>query len=152
MINKIIDGISQKLFQEFGGKYKIYTEEVKQGLKAPCFFIDVLEPSEELFRGNRYRQINPFCIQFIPDTKEKKEKCSTIINELYRVLEYISIDETVEEENPIISLVRGSKMQGIYNDGRLNFYVNYDMFVIKSNDDTEKMEHYDYENKTEDFK
>ena len=61
MINRIIDAISMALNDEFNpnnkNNYKIYDEEVNQGLKTPCFFINALNPSEDLFRGNRYKEI-----------------------------------------------------------------------------------------------
>ena len=37
MINAIISGISITLDGAFG--YEVYGEEIKQGLKEPCFFI-----------------------------------------------------------------------------------------------------------------
>lgn len=37
MINKVIDGISKAINEEFGDEYNIYTEEIEQGLKEPCF-------------------------------------------------------------------------------------------------------------------
>ena len=37
--NDIIDGVSIKLNELFGEKYTIYTNNVKQGLQFPCFFI-----------------------------------------------------------------------------------------------------------------
>ena len=38
MINKIIDGICEKLNESFGDGYEVYTELKNQGLKEPCFF------------------------------------------------------------------------------------------------------------------
>ena len=42
MINSIIEGISASLNAEFGDDYTIYTENVEQGLKEPCFFISCI--------------------------------------------------------------------------------------------------------------
>lgn len=38
MMNDIIVGISTALYKEFGDEYEIYQEEIRQGLKEPCFF------------------------------------------------------------------------------------------------------------------
>lgn len=144
MINKIIDGISIAIDSEFNVDkdiYTIYDEEVNQGLETPCFFINSLNPSEDLFRGNRYKEINQFSIQFIPnDTdNEKKHTCNDIRERLFFCLEYI----TITEDNGK-SLIRGNKMYGEYVDGTLNFFVNYDLFVNKQKPIVDKMESYDY--------
>lgn len=46
MLNNVIAGIAIALNQEFGDDYEIYTEEIKQDLKEPCFFITLLNPSK----------------------------------------------------------------------------------------------------------
>ena len=45
MINSIIEAISISLNEEFGDGYEIHMEEIKQGLKEPCFFIACLNPT-----------------------------------------------------------------------------------------------------------
>lgn len=143
MINKIIDAISTTLFNEFNEEestYTIYTESVLQGLKTPCFFINSLNPSEDLFRNDRYFQTNQFCIQYIPDDEKEKVKCNEIRERLFDCLEYITIQESTE----IKSLIRGSKMSGEYSDGVLNFFVNYDMYVTKEKVENEPMDSCDY--------
>ena len=52
MINNVIAGIAIALNQEFGDDYEIYTEEIKQDLKEPCFFITLLNPSKTDFPSN----------------------------------------------------------------------------------------------------
>lgn len=149
MINNIIDGISITLNNEFNpngeNDYTIYDEEVNQGLKTPCFFINALNPSEDLFRGNRYKEVNQFCIQFIPSDSDysKKHTCNEIRERLFSCLEYITIEET-DGETKFKSLIRGNKMHGEYVDGTLNFFVNYDMFVKKKEIETDKMDSCDY--------
>ena len=145
MINKIIDGISLKLNEEFNDEYKIYTEEVKQGLKTPCFFINALDPSEELYRDNRYYQTNTFCVQYLPNTNNSKIECNDIRDRLFSILEYITIKET---EDTDLTLIRGNNMHGEYTDNMLNFFVNYNMFVVKEKEIIEKMNDYDYDNQT----
>lgn len=149
MINRIIDAISITLHNEFNSNstndYKIYDEEVDQGLKTPCFFINALNPSEDLFRGKRYKEVNQFCIQFIPEESdyEKKHTCNDIRERLFSCLEYITIKEN-DGKSEYESLIRGNKMHGEYVDGTLNFFVNYDMFVTKKEVETDKMDSCDY--------
>lgn len=62
MINSIVEAISCSLNKEFGDDYEIHNEEIKQGLKEPCFFIACLNPNNNLFLGKRYERTNQFCM------------------------------------------------------------------------------------------
>ena len=123
MISSIIKGISVAINTEFGDGYTIYTESIEQGLKEPCFFISCLNPTNKVFFGERYFRTNQMCIQYIPtNTSVEKEECNTVVERLFNCLEYITVGE-----DP----VRGSKMNSEIVDGILNFFVNYDLFIMK---------------------
>ena len=124
MINSIIEAISVTLNKEFGDDYEIHMEEIKQGLKEPCFFITCLNPTTELFLGKRYFRTNQFCIQYFPETNEKQRECNGVAERMLQCLEYITI---YGEDKPIM----GTKMKYEVVDGVLNFFVNYDCFVRK---------------------
>jgi hypothetical protein len=126
MINSIIEAISISLNAEFGDSYKNYTEEVKQGLKEPCFFISCINPTHNLFLGKRYFRENQFCIQYFPADKQRaKEECNSVAERMEFCLEWLTVTG---------DLVRGSKMKYEVVDGILNFFVNYDLFVYKVTD------------------
>lgn len=123
MISSIIKGISVAINTEFGDGYTIYTESIEQGLKEPCFFISCLNPTNKVFFGERYFRTNQMCIQYIPtNTSVEKEECNAVVERLFNCLEYITV-----EDDP----VRGSKMNSEIVDGILNFFVNYDLFIMK---------------------
>ena len=123
MIDKIVDGISMKLKNVFGAGYKIYPEAVEQGLKEPCFFIQLLEPNSTKMLGDQHRREYPFCVQHLPEDKgNSNSECYKTLDELYIALEYISIDG---------NLVRGVGMRGSVNDGILSFFVNYNVSLRK---------------------
>lgn len=123
MINKIIDAISISIYSEFGDNYEVYTDGVEQGLKEPCFFILCINPTNELFRNNKYFRTNHFVIQYFPSTDEPRVECNRITERLYDCLELI----TLKENGPS----RGTRMSSEIVDGVLNFFVNYDMYVYK---------------------
>ena len=52
--NDIIDGVSIKLNELFENVYTIYTNNVKQGLQFPCFFINSLPSNKKKLIGSRY--------------------------------------------------------------------------------------------------
>lgn len=122
MINKIIDGISEAIFIEFGTGYDIYTESIEQGLEEPCFSILCLNPTNQLFMGKRYYRTNQFVIQYFPSTDEKNQECNQVMERLFNCLETITVWG---------NLRIGRKMNGQIVDGVLNFQVNFDMFVYK---------------------
>ena len=122
MINSIIEEISVSLNEEFGDGYETHMEEIKQGLKEPCFFITCLNPTTELFLGKRYFRTNQFCIQYFPETNEKQRECNGVAERMLQCLEYITI---YGEDKPIM----GTKMKYEVVDGVLNFFVNYDCFL-----------------------
>lgn len=125
MTNLIIDAISIALNSEFGDDYEIHTEEIKQGLKEPCFLVICLNSTNKLFRGKRYFRTNQFCIHFFPEADEVNQKCHTAAERMQHCLEHI----TIESES---LQIRGTEMQHEVNDGVLNFFVNYDFFVCSA--------------------
>lgn len=134
MINKIIDGICEKLNESFGDGYEIYTELKNQGLKEPCFSVMCVNPINNQVIGNRYFRNNLFSILYFPASKEPKAECNTVLEKLYLALETIKIKETLPDESIKESLVRGTNMRGELVDGVLNFLVNFNLFVYKVED------------------
>lgn len=132
MINKIINAISNALFNEFGESYKIYTDDVKQGHSLPCFSIFCINPTRNHFFGNRYKNDNLFMILYFPsNTDEPTSEINEIIERLYECLEYI--DESGD-------LIRGTDMKGETVDGVLNFMVQYNMFTMKQSEQIDHMD------------
>lgn len=131
MINAIITGISRELGKEFGKRYKVYTEDVEQGLKEPCFFITCLNPTTKLFRGKKYFRTNQFCIQyFLENEKKANQECNEVAERLTWCLEYITADGDA---------MRGTNIHSEIVDGVLNFFVNYDCFVYRVEEPEENM-------------
>lgn len=129
MINTIIKSISITLDAEFNEKeYEFHMEDIKQDLKEPCFFIACLNPTINLFFGKRYFRKNQFVIQYFPESKEDlQSECNAVAERMTSCLEYI-ITTTGE-------MFRGTKMKYEVIDGIMNFFVNYDCFVYRVEQD-----------------
>lgn len=126
LINSIIEAISISLNAEFGDNYKIYTDELKQGLEGPCFFIFCINPTNRLYLGKRYFRENQFAVQYYPESElNKNSEFNSVSERFFDCLEYITVDD---------SLVRGTKMHCESTDEILSFFVNYDMFMYKLTD------------------
>lgn len=126
MINSIIETISITLDAEFTDKKcEIHMESIEQDLKEPCFFIKCLNPTTELFLGKRYFRRNQFVIQYFPESvTDLQRECNEVAEKMIWCLEYIT---PVGDDKPIM----GTKMNYEVIDGVLNFFVNYDCFVYK---------------------
>jgi hypothetical protein len=123
MVNDLIDGISVKLNQVFGNGYKIYSEEVKQGLKEPCFLIVSLNPSSTQVIGNRYFRQTPFDIHYFPAVIGNNEEINGVASRLFDALEYITLLNN--------DLVRGTEMHYEKVDNVLHFFVQYNLHIRK---------------------
>lgn len=124
MIDLIMDGISAKLNEVFGEGYEIYGDtDVVQGLKEPCFFIAILNPSQTQKLGKRCQRRHPFNIQYFPAVSGDNMELQAVASDCFDALEYITL--------PNGDMLRGSQMSYEIVDGVLNFRVNYDMFLTK---------------------
>lgn len=127
MLNKIIDGISVKLNETFGDGYRIYTESVKQGLKEPCFFIQLVNPGNKELLNIRFKRNNLFVIQYFPATDKPKAECNNVLDALFIALEEITVDGDPQ---------RGINRRGEMVNGVLSFFVNYNMVLKKVKEET----------------
>ena len=131
VINDLISGISNAIFDNFGENYEIHSEEITQGLKEPCFYIACVNPNHKRFLGERYYDGAPMCIQYFPkNSKKKNEECNAVAERLNGCLEVISLNDR---------LIRGSNMHYEIDGGVLHYFVSYDEFSYVYKDE-EKME------------
>lgn len=123
MVNEIIKGVSVKLNTTFGDHYKIYRNDVKQGLKQPCFFIAVLKPELSPLIGRRYMSRNPLDVHYIPADSGNNAEMHTVADDLMESLEFITL--------PNGDQLHGTSMNFEVVDGVLHFFVNYNLPLIK---------------------
>lgn len=88
MVNDIIDSIARVLKREYEHMC-IYSEEVEQGFKLPCFTIKCDKIHNELFRGKRYRSVNTISINYYSDKEDKNEDYNIVMTNLFNKLQYI---------------------------------------------------------------
>lgn len=119
--NDVIDGISIKINEIFGDKYKIYTNNVKQGLEMPCFFIKTLPSSRRKLIGSRYENTDNIVIHtMLEDREDIIEKLNDIADKLYN-LEYITLLNG--------DMLKGYDMKTEISDKVLLFFVTYKYFT-----------------------
>jgi len=129
MINDIIDGLTAALGEAFSG-CEIYVENIRQGLTEPCFFVTVLEPSQQRIHNERHLLRVPLNVQYFPKEgyREINETAMTLNNILRR-----------------IELLNGDKLNGLdlhYEivDNVLHYFVTYQMIIRYSEEEAALME------------
>lgn len=111
---------------------------MKQGTEKPCFFIKSESVCEIPFPMGRYFRENIFSVTYYPEGENKNRECASVLERLYRCLDYISLPD---------GSARGSHMGCTVDDELLKFTVHYDMFVYKSKEPVSKMERLHYNQK-----
>ncbi len=121
MIDLIISGISNALFENFG--YENYANKIPQGLSVPCFYIQCMEPRIKKYIGTRYLRKNHFVIQYFPQSEQNVEaECNSVGEKMFECLEVINADGF---------FLRGMEMKFEIVDDVLHFFVDYNAFVKK---------------------
>lgn len=121
MIDLIISGISNALFEVFG--YDNYASRITQGLSPPCFFIQCMEPSIKKCISTCYRRKNHFVIQYFPESGyDTYEEYNSVGERMFECLEVINADGF---------FLRGTDMRFEIVDGVLHFFVDYNTFIRK---------------------
>ncbi len=128
MLNDIIKGVSKKLAGEF--RCRVYQNDVKQGLKLPCFFVSVLKPGISPLGRNRFQSRNPLDVMFFPGDERDNAKMCEVAEKLVWLLEFITL--------PDGDLLHGTNKSWQIEGGILHFFVDFD-HTIRREADGEKM-------------
>lgn len=121
MLNEIVNAISLKLSESFDGT-DVHVNELEQGFKEPCFFIDLLNPSEKQIVGNRYLRSYLFDITYFPKNDSQTE-IFDVLDKMHDVLEYIKFEDG--------TIMRGLNRNSTEEDNVLHYFVTYEMFIYK---------------------
>lgn len=121
MVSMLLSGITVKLdelFNSGGDKYKIYTNNVEQGLESPAFFVSVIQSEVTPLLGRRCKCSASMDIKYFPESDFEKTD------------ELLEVGDTLIHNMRFIELLDGSKVQGINRyyevvDGVLHFFIDY---------------------------
>lgn len=138
MINDIMNAISIKLYEVFGDGYKIYLNDVQQGLTEPCFLITVVDYSKEPLLKSRSKRLIPFDILFFPN--KGKSQCYEVADQMMNELDMITLLNG--------DMMHGTEMRAEIVDDVLHFFVNYNFMATVENEPLDSMESIDIKNST----
>lgn len=121
-------GIAEVLRNKYG--CDVYADEIKQGFDEPCFFIEVINASQNQIGFYRHDRRQAFCIHYFPDQESDDEftnnlKIMDMAEDLYFLLKLIIVNNM---------LIRGSNMKHKSDGGVLHFFVNYNYHLIERPD------------------
>lgn len=131
--------IARKLAADFGSQTpapKLYKEQILQNLVKPYFFIWIMDVSQEKLMNRNYTLAYQMNIRYHPKDEDTAtyETLSSVAIKLFETLSTIELpvltlidDVEVEQLKPVV----GSQMNYSINDGVLQFYVTYNLRVMK---------------------
>lgn len=132
MYNEIMDGVAKNLNELFP-EAEIGTVPKGEGLDKPYFEVGLLETSEKPVNGQRYFRIISLYIKYYgPDSGNMARDRNLVLDVLMDSLEYITLENG--------SLIRGSSRSGNNEKDFLNFMVNYQIYILKTEEPDESME------------
>lgn len=98
----------------------VYTENVRQGLAAPCFSVICEEPVIQRVLGKRFFRRFDFCVYFYPGRDDFFAEINDAFEKMLPALELIEVDG---------DLIRGSDFSSKTVDGVLVICASYGTFV-----------------------
>lgn len=123
MLNEIVDAAVGRL-EEIFPEITVYTDDMEQGFAKPCFFISLIEPSEKPMIGHRYYRKTDMLIRYVPgDNVMANREINSVADRLFDEMEYIVCEDG--------SRLRGTNRSFKAVNGVLNFFVNYNMYIIR---------------------
>lgn len=112
----------------FGDGYEIHQNDVKQGLKEPCFLIAVLQPEITPMIGRRSIWRHPFDIQYFPTDPSNNAEMFTVAETMVGALEFITL--------PGGDLLHGTSVNYEIVDNVLHFFMSYNLPMIRPTEET----------------
>lgn len=118
MVNEIISTMAKQLGERFT-ECKVFTDEVPQGFKQPCFQLECVEIKNSLFLGKRYKSENTFQVRYYGNNG--REDCNNVVMGLFKLFSTLNM-----EDGPIM----GTNMTMEKNEDCVCFTVSYNCFFI----------------------
>lgn len=140
MISKVLDGVCERLYESFGNEYQIYTEQVEQGFKEPCFFVSVIStkmtPQLCARQKGRYIFNTGVNIIFFPEQNDiTRETLYSVGMNVVDIMEYISCEGDLIRGNNIICEFVGENGEMV-----ASISCTYEFTVYKAKSDNALME------------
>lgn len=95
MVNDLLSAVTKQLGTTFGNSYRYYVENVEQGLKKPCFTVDLLIPLQRSKSPFLYDRTTPIVVHYFSDSKtDIKKDCYSMAERIVECLELLPFNNT----------------------------------------------------------
>ena len=132
MVNSFLNAVTKQLGTTFGTNYHYYVEDVEQGLKKPCFTVDLLIPLQRSKSPVLYDRTMPLVVHYFSDSKDNlKANCYEIGERLVECLEYLHFKDTI---------IRGEDISWQIVDDVLQAFITYKFTTRLDIENDERME------------
>ena len=132
MVNSILNAVTKQLGTTFGDKYRYYIEDVEQGLKKPCFTVDVLIPLQRSKSPVLYDRTMPLVIHYFSDSENNlKQDCYSVGEQAVECLEYLPFKGTT---------LRGESISYKIEDDMLQIFITYKFTTRQVTDNEDLMD------------
>ena len=134
MMNEIRKAVIAALAENFG--LPVYGQAVPQGVKRPCFTVELQEMKQERLLGQRAARKVVFLIRYFSAEKDAAESL-VVAEQVYEALLIIGEDEKFA----------ASGMEQEKSADGVNFRVEYEYHIIFTEDEAELMQRLTYNGK-----
>ena len=132
MVNELLNGVSNQLYDVFGADYRYYVENVEQNLTKPCFAIDSILPLQRARSRYLYDRTIPIVVHyFSPNKATTKKDCYEKAELMVEALEYVPLNG---------SLIRGEDISWQIVDDVLQLFITYRFITRKVTSNEDNME------------
>lgn len=134
MVNDLLSAVTKQLGTTFGNSYRYYVENVEQGLKKPCFTVDLLIPLQRSKSPFLYDRTMPIVVHYFSDSKtDIKKDCYSMAERMVECLELLPFNNT---------RLRGEDISWQIVDDVLQVFITY-KFTTSNYKPTESMSDYE---------
>lgn len=130
MVDLLICAVSKKI-RDAWSEYEVYTENVHQGVKKPCFFVQCEKTEKVDMLQRRFFVRVTVKIVFENDNDSALYDGECITARMFDLLSALEIDGQI---------FNGRKVYGKWEDGRLVVRCCYDVYTVNEKEDTALME------------
>ena len=117
MVADFLNAVTTQLGKTFGATYHYYVENVEQGLKQPCFTVDMITLVERSKSSFLYDRTMPLVVHYYnKNPVGNKTECYQIAEQLVECLEYIPFKNT---------LIRGEQISWQMVEDVLQVFITY---------------------------
>ncbi|MBQ8003218.1 MAG: hypothetical protein IJ297_07230 [Clostridia bacterium] len=130
MIDEVVRSIAAAIRAVVPPEYEIYTENVHQGAKLPCFFVECKDAQRVDMLNNQFFIRAELAVICENDSDTKKQETDSITAVLFHALRVVYAGK---------QQLNGRRISGKWQDGRFVINATYDIWPNIGSTDTDMM-------------